>query len=128
MAQPLGGGLNCDPAERLTRYAEFILTELWNELDQLWGMTLLCDCPLDVPCEADVLAGLLFDCRRGEPGDHHCKASALWWPERIAPRTALLRGSRIGQAVPVLFRQEAIISSAFANCFQPDGFEDSVFL
>ncbi|CAE7248146.1 unnamed protein product, partial [Symbiodinium sp. CCMP2456] len=106
---PWVAGLNCDPAERLTRYAEFILTELWNELDQLWGMTLLCDCPLDVPCEADVLAGLLFDCRRGEPGDHHCKASALWWPERIAPRTALLRGSRIGQAVPVLFRQEAII-------------------
>ncbi|CAE7330632.1 unnamed protein product, partial [Symbiodinium sp. CCMP2456] len=74
---PWVAGLNCDPAERLTPYAEFILTELWNELDRLCGMTLLCDCPLDVPCEADVLAGLLFDCRRG--------------------------------AVPVLFRQEAII-------------------
>ncbi|CAJ1349091.1 unnamed protein product, partial [Effrenium voratum] len=33
---------------------------LFDQLEELEGMTLVCDCAIEVPCEADVLIGLLF--------------------------------------------------------------------
>ena len=41
------------------------MTYLQPELSQLRGAVLVCDCPLAVPCEADVSAGLVFEQTRG---------------------------------------------------------------
>ena len=57
------------------RCTEFVVTELYDQLKELAGMTLRCDCPVDCPCEADVLAGLLFEQLQDSPPPHHPKPS-----------------------------------------------------
>ncbi|CAE7846314.1 unnamed protein product, partial [Symbiodinium necroappetens] len=106
---PWVAGLTCDPGQALARYADFVAAELWHDLEELVGLTLLSDTPMEVPCEADVLAGLLFF--RFGGGEHlpHPKAAGLWLPSTAKIREAWAAGRVIGQAVPVPFQQEAVI-------------------
>ena len=56
--------------DRLNLHAEHVMTHLQSELHQLRDTVLMCDCPISVPCEADVLAGLVFEQTRPCPAAH----------------------------------------------------------
>ncbi|CAE7908140.1 unnamed protein product, partial [Symbiodinium necroappetens] len=118
---PWVAGLTCDPGQALARYADFVAAELWHDLEELVGLTLLSDTPMEVLCEADVLAGLLFfRLGEGEPLPHP-KAAGLWLPSTAKIREAWAAGRVIGQAVPVPFQQEAVILR-FRKLFPADWF------
>ena len=64
-------GIHCGGDDWLPHYVAHIhQSGLFGQLEELEGMTLVCDCAMEVPCEADVLIGLLFERRlqSGEPG------------------------------------------------------------
>ena len=69
-ACPFTPGVNCSTDDWMNLYAEHIMTHLASNLPQLAGTTLVCDCPMTVPCEADVLAGLVFEQTRPHEGPH----------------------------------------------------------
>ena len=54
-------GVNCTPQDWIPYYVQYIRETLWCELDELEGLVLVCDCPAAQTCEADLLAGLIFD-------------------------------------------------------------------
>jgi hypothetical protein len=54
-------GVNCTPQDWVPYYVQYIRETLWCELDELEGSVLVCDCPAAQTCEADLLAGLIFD-------------------------------------------------------------------
>ena len=55
-------GHSCRSTDWLLLYAQLLFSSgLVTDLHELEGLTLVCDCPMSQPCEADVLAGLLFD-------------------------------------------------------------------
>ena len=60
-------GVNCTPQDWVPYYVQYIRETLWCELDELEGSVLVCDCPAAQTCEADLLAGLIFD-RLSEQG------------------------------------------------------------
>ena len=118
---PWVAGLTCDPGQALARYANFVAAELWHDLAELIGKTLLSDTPMEVPCEADVLAGLLFF-RLSEGGPlPHPKAAGLWLPNTARIREAWATSRSVGQAVPVPFQQEAVVLR-FRKLFPADWF------
>ena len=57
-------GHSCKPSEWLPSYVQRIKSTLSSRLAEL-GRTLVCDCPLEQMCKADVLAGLI--CAEGPP-------------------------------------------------------------
>lgn len=60
---PVVPGHDCPPEEWVARYVDHICSsaELWDSLPELLGKTLLCDCHWQDLCEADLLAGLVFE-------------------------------------------------------------------
>ncbi|CAE7908172.1 unnamed protein product, partial [Symbiodinium necroappetens] len=44
---PWVAGLTCDPGQALSRYADFVVAELWHDLGELAGLTLLSDTPME---------------------------------------------------------------------------------
>ena len=54
-------GVNCTPQDWLPLFVQYVRETLWQELDELEGKVLVCDCPAAQTCEADLLAGLVFD-------------------------------------------------------------------
>ena len=60
---PVVPGHDCPPEEWVARYVDHICSSevLWQSLPELQGKTLLCDCPWQDLCEADLLAGLVFE-------------------------------------------------------------------
>ena len=59
---PVVPGFDCSDDEWVCRYVDFICNSpLWDKLPQLQGSTLVCDCPWQSLCEADLLAGLVFE-------------------------------------------------------------------
>ena len=61
-------GVNCTPQDWIPYYVQYIRETLWMDLNELEGMVLVCDCPAAQTCEADLLAGLVFD--RLSPSGH----------------------------------------------------------
>ena len=43
------------------RLVQHVRDHLWADLEELQGMTLVCDCAYDTVCEGDILAGLVFE-------------------------------------------------------------------
>ena len=54
-------GHNCDPSSWLPLYVEHVMQHLAGDLPELTGCVLACDCEMDVVCEGDALAGLVFE-------------------------------------------------------------------
>jgi len=54
-------GVNCTPQDWIPLFVQYVRETLWQELDELEGKVLVCDCPAAQTCEADLLAGLVFD-------------------------------------------------------------------
>lgn len=59
-------GHDCSAEEWVARYVGHICSSevLWTALPELRGKTLVCDCPWQDLCEADLLAGLVFEATR----------------------------------------------------------------
>ena len=85
-ACPFVPGMNCSTDDWLNLYAEHVMFNLAEELPQLQDHVLVCDCPLQVVCEADVLAGLVFE--QTQPGPAPCPQA-----------TGVTRGRRSGGSV-----------------------------
>ena len=66
-ASPLVPGDSCSGSDWLPLYVEHIIQHLQADLHELRGCVLVCDCPLETTCEADVLARLLFEECRAAP-------------------------------------------------------------
>ena len=60
-ASPLTPGHDCSLDDWLPRYVEHVRGTLWDDLHELEGMTLVRDCSHGGFCEADMLAGLVFE-------------------------------------------------------------------
>ena len=87
-------------------------SDLWLQLAELKGKTLVFDCPLNQMCEADVLIGLYFDaCQPCQAGDKTVDPQR--WsrtvmllqginslPSGIASHESGSRGSGFSQALP----------------------------
>ena len=67
-ASPFVPGHSCSGSDWLPLYVEHIIQHLQADLHELCGCVLVCDCPPKATCEADVLAGLVFEeCRAAPP-------------------------------------------------------------
>ena len=51
---------------------------LWDALPELSGLSLVCDCPLDQICEADILIGLYFDATSPVSDPRHRGTDRKW--------------------------------------------------
>ena len=60
-APPLTPGHDCSLEEWLPRYVEHVYSNLVDDLGELKGVTLVCDCQHGGVCEADMLAGRFFE-------------------------------------------------------------------
>ena len=58
---PFVVGVNCNSDEWIPLFCQHVRCNLWDKLHTLAGMTLVCDCTSPGMCEADLLAGLVFD-------------------------------------------------------------------
>ena len=59
-SSPFVPGHNCDPSCWLPLYVEHVMQHLAEDLPELTGCVLACDCEMDMVCEGDALAGLVF--------------------------------------------------------------------
>ena len=93
-------------------------SDLWQQLAELRGKTLVCDCPLHQMCEADVLIGLYFDaCQFRQASDEIADS-------KLRSRTVMLLLPR-GVALPVM-SQEAVVL-AFRKLFPGEWFDKFKF-
>ena len=120
-------GHDVSQEEWVCSYLDQISTTLYEDLPELVGRTLICDCPWQDLCEADLLAGLVFEATT-PPDSGASDAQATYSP--TVPRkpkgrhliAAMLTGRVVQlQAIPiptVWFSQEAVVL-AFRKLF-PD--------
>ena len=114
---PWTPGHNCEAGEWLARYIVHIRTSpLWDALPELAGLTLVCDCPMDQLCEADIATTPESDpASRGSEGK---------WSRTVA----LLQGIQAlpkGVALPMM-SQEALVL-AFRKLFPEHWFQNNKF-
>ena len=86
--------------EWLPLYVERLIQHLQADLHELCGCVLVCDCPPEATCEADVLAGLVFE---------ECRAAP--------PQRELTSGDAGGRACWVLVNLQSFVSLYPANFF-----------
>ena len=129
---PLIPGHHCSPEEWISGYIEHVCNTFWDDLPELLGKTLVCDCPLDVICEVDILAGLVFDATRPSSTEAVAspKGSGAKKPSGKAMMSAILSGRVVhisGCPVPQQwFTQEATVL-AFKKLFPATWFHDFQF-
>ena len=96
---------------------------VWDALPELAGLTLVCDCPMDQSCEADILIGLYFGATAPDVNP------ASRGSEGKCSRTvALLQGIQAlpkGVALPTM-SQEALVL-AFRKLFPEHWFQNYKF-
>lgn len=85
---PWTPGHNCDISDWLALYIQHVrASDLWQQLAELKGKTLVCDCPMHQMCEADALIGLYFDAFQPcQVGEKHSD------PQRCSRTVMLLQG------------------------------------
>ena len=131
---PYTPGHDCTADEWLPCYVEFIMSSRAAELPELAGCTLACDCPHDSDvCEADALAGLVFDATApeaprylaaasGQAQRHHSTASR-------ALRLGVIPSRGVAASLPArvgLFTQESVVT-CFRRLFPGTWFQDFKF-
>ena len=125
-ACPFTPGVNCSTDDWMDLYAEHIMTHLTPDLPQLAGMTLVCDCPMTIPCEADVLAGFVFEQTRPHEKPHP-QALGVTRRRGAGQRQVMVAAALASQVMPVrsivpAFSQESVCQ-AVCKLF-PDGVFD----
>ena len=105
---PWTPGHNCEAGEWPARYIVHIRTSpLWDALPELAGLTLVCDCPMDQLCEADIATTPESDpASRGSEGKWSRTVALLQGIQALLKRRSLAHdepgssGVIIPQAVP----------------------------
>lgn len=84
----------------LPRYVQWVMETGWHDLHELQGKTLVCDSQHGGPCEADMLAGMVFDSLR--PADPPLLRKAVVTPRAAKPqrRVSLVGRVSAGLAIP----------------------------
>ena len=112
---PFIPGHDCSDEEWVTQYVAHICSsaDLWNDLPSLSNQVLVCDCPWQSLCEADLLAGLVFEATAPEPSplvqgarNHHRARSAKELVTAVATSRVVTVASC--PIPPQPFSQEAI--------------------
>ena len=127
-ASPFVQGHTCTTDDWLPLYVDFVLASLQAELPALQGKRLACDCGPDGVCEADALAGMVFDATHPDAetslprvtGRRHRQArgSVL----RAAAIMGSIRGGDALQSMPLWFPQEDVIL-AFRKLYPAEWFQ-----
>ena len=129
---PAVPGFDCSEDEWVCRYVDFVCgSGLWDKLPQLQGQTLVCDCPWQSLCEADLLAGLVFEATSPQPQAVVHQAGG---PARQASsrRAVLLASSaRLATGLPAVvspfpWSQESVVL-AFQKLFPAEWFSSFCF-
>lgn len=129
---PVVPGIDCSDDEWVCRYVDFICNSLlWDKLPQLQGSTLVCDCPWQSLCEADLLAGLVFEATA--PVQHPVVAQAGGPARRAGARRAVMLAASVNGATgipmpitPFPWSQESVIL-AFRKLFPASWFDSVSF-
>ena len=111
-------GVNCTPQDWVPYYVQYIRETLWCELDELEGAVLVCDCPAAQTCEADLLAGLIFD-RLSEQGQRSAPQVVQGFSGRSpqgVTRCVLL--SSVARATGIPFGPFYILQESLALAFK----------
>ena len=96
---------------------------VWDALPELAGLTLVCDCPMDQWCEADILIGLYFGATAPDVNPASRGSEGKW-----SRTVALLQGIQAlpkGVALPTM-SQEALVL-AFRKLFPEHWFQNYKF-
>ena len=115
---PWQPGVNCSPEDWMPLYVQYIRNTLWDELTELEGQVLVCDCPMSQTCEADLLAGLVFD--RVSSG-HPQGASQVVPGSRTSTTTPAVRAvllSTVAQARGIPFGPVYVLQESFVLAFR----------
>ena len=110
-------------AEWGPRYIQWIYDERLHLLPELEGKTLVCDCSHGGPCEADILAGIIFEVSRPAKAPVNRQSPAGKKPQPVRRVSSKSRASLVA-ALPQQvwsFSQETIIA-CFAKLFPGDWF------
>ncbi|CAJ1359412.1 unnamed protein product, partial [Effrenium voratum] len=121
-------GHTCTTDDWLPLYVDFVLANLQAELPALQGKWLACDCGPDGVCEADALAGMVFDATHPDAeaslprvtGRRHRQARGS--VVRAATIMGSLRGSDALQSMSLWFPQEDVIL-AFRKLYPAEWFQ-----
>ena len=119
---PMTPGHDCSIEEWVAQYVTHICTheDLWNDLPSLSRQILVCDCPWQDLCEADLLAGLVFEATSPARKEHHLASKQSHKASSQALVTALAASRVVTvQSCPVPpqpFRQESVVL-AFRKLF-----------
>ena len=115
---PMVPGHDCSPEEWVARYVDHICSspELWKALPELQHKILLCDCPWQDLCEADLLAGLVFEATAPPTGNSGSPRGTGSRPERARTLVTAVAASRVVTVSscsipPQPFLQESIVLS-----------------
>eukprot|EP00435_Cladocopium_sp_Y103_P060929 s497_g22.t1 len=123
-ASPWTPGHNCEASEWLARYIIHVRTSnLWDALPELQNLQLVCDCPMNQLCEADILIGLYFDATAPDARPEHRGTTGNW-----SRTVQLLHGIHAlprAMSLPVM-SQEAVVL-AFRKLFPGDWFQNFKF-
>lgn len=128
---PVVPGHDCAEDEWLIHYVDHICSSgLWNQLSELEGLTLTCDCPWQSLCEADILAGLFFEFTSPQPKPRVQQAAGPA-TKALLRRSVILaasgaHGAQIPVSVPQRWTQDTVIL-AFRKLFPAAWFEDFKF-
>ena len=131
-ACPYVPGHHCAADEWAPRYIEHIALHLWDNLGELQGHTLVCDCPVEVYCERDVLAGLCFDRESSDPRPYAPKGAGFTVSHRDhaagVARAVILSGAgaRASHVPRPCFLQESVVL-AFRKLFPGEWFTGFAF-
>eukprot|EP00435_Cladocopium_sp_Y103_P031497 s1905_g8.t1 len=114
---PWTPGHNCDTSEWLSLYVQHIRTSnLWEQLEELKGCTLVCDCPLTV------LVGLFFDAT--SPSRATRASPRANWQRTVM----LLQGIQsIPKAMSLPMMSQETLVLAFRKLFPADWFDNYQF-
>lgn len=120
---PFQVGRHGAPAEIAFRYLVFMQgSALQQQLHELAGMTLVCDCPRNQHCHADVLVGLCWELYcSDQPSTRKTGV-----PVRHVRMAALAAGVRSVSPAPAVFQQESVVA-AVKNLFPAVSFRGVQF-
>ena len=129
---PFVAGHDCAPDEVMPLYIDHIKRNFDQELHSLLGKTLVCDCAEDELCEADVLAGLVFEATSPSASAPHPRAAGIpprrvvRGPKRGSVALAALQAPTLAGSSVVRWTQEAVVTT-FRKLFPAEWFSGFQF-
>ena len=128
---PVQPGVNVTPDEWLPTLVSHVQENLMTALPELTGKRLACDCALGHPCEADVLAGMVFDITQPQAQKPAPQVAPYRRPKRRSRLSRLIflaNPASLSTAAfaPRYFTQEALVL-AYRRLFPEEWLHDMKF-